>query len=406
MTRTILHIDLDAFFCAVEEQRNPDLRGQPFAVGGRPEGRGVVASCSYAARQFGIHSAMPMSQAVRRCPQLTIIPANHPLYSSVSRRVMAHLRAFTPQVEQLSIDEAFLDVSALDAPAADIAHQIQDSINRILQLPCSLGVAANKLVAKIANTVGKERGKQTNPPGKPPNAIQIVPPGTETAFLAPLPTTALWGVGPKTAQALAELNMHTIGDIARWPAHDLARRFGKHGAALAQRAKGIDDRPVVTERNTKSVSQETTFSEDICDGAVLKETLRSLSDGVSTRLQRKSLTGSTIKLKIRWVDFTTPTRQMTLPQPTDDADSIYRAAARLFDAIWHGEKVRLLGIGVSNIQEQMRQLTLWDTPNDAAENAAVDNAQPALPDVRLQTTLEQLRHRYGEQIVRRGSEFS
>ena len=229
MSRTILHLDLDAFFCAVEEQRDPTLCGKAFAVGARPEARGVVASCSYAARQFGIHSAMPMSQACRRCPQLLIIPSHFTTYRVVSEQVMARLRALTPLVEQLSIDEAFIDVSALEMPGQTLAERLQTAIREELGLPCSVGVASNKLIAKIATDVGKAAAQ----PGISPNALCVVPPGTEAEFLAPLPTRALWGVGPKTAERLAVLGVHTIGELAEWPEAELARRFGKAGHDLA-----------------------------------------------------------------------------------------------------------------------------------------------------------------------------
>ncbi len=228
MPRKILHLDLDAFFCAVEENLDPSLRGQAFAVGGQPDQRGVVASCSYAARVYGVRSAMPMAQAVRLCPNLIIRPNRRGVYGDVSRSVMAILHDLTPLVEQLSIDEAFLDVSLLPDPAELLARRLQERINTELHLPCSLGVASNKLVAKIANTVGKARARSSIPP----NAITIVPPGDEAAFLAPLPASELWGVGPKTAEQLARLDIHTIGDLARWPETDLIRRFGQHGQAL------------------------------------------------------------------------------------------------------------------------------------------------------------------------------
>jgi DNA polymerase-4 len=232
--RTIVHLDLDAFFCAVEEQRDPRLRGTPFAVGGRPESRGVVASASYMARKFGVHSAMPMSQAARLCPDLVVVPPNFTAYRAASQQVMARLNALTPLVEQISIDEAFLDVTALAEPGEMLAAQLQARIRDDLALSCSLGVASNKLVAKVATDVGKSLVRS----GKMPQAICVVPPGDEAAFLAPLPATALWGVGPKTAQKLAELSILTIGEIAAWPAADLARRFGQHGDDLARRARG------------------------------------------------------------------------------------------------------------------------------------------------------------------------
>ena len=257
--RTIIHLDLDAFYCAVEQQRDPSLHGKPFAVGGQPESRGVVASCSYAARLLGVHSAMPMAQAVRLCPDLLIVPPQFAAYRATSQLVMQHLHALTPLVEQISIDEAFLDVTALGEPGDILAAQLQATIRDDLALSCSLGVATNKLVAKVATDVGKSLVRS----GAMPQAICVVPPGEEAAFLAPLPATALWGVGPRTAEKLAALGIHTIGEIAAWPAADLARRFGQHGEDLARRARGVDTRPIVTERAAKSISQETTFADGV-----------------------------------------------------------------------------------------------------------------------------------------------
>ena len=382
--RKILHLDLDAFFCAVEEQRDPALRGKPFAVGGRPEERGVVASCSYPARQFGVRSALPMSQAVRLCPHLLIVPAHHQAYRRVSQQVMARLHALTPLVEQLSIDEAFLDVTGLSDESESIARRLQAQINRELQLPCSLGVATNKLVAKIANNVGK--AAQRN--GQSPNAITVVPPGLEVAFLDPLPSEELWGVGPKTAERLRELGINTIGDIARWPAAELAARFGKHGRDLADHAKGLDQRAVEPQRESKSISQETTFTRDVRDGEQLRRVLHEQVDGVARELRRKRLTATTVKLKLRWSDFTTITRQTSFAHPTAEAGAIESAALRLFAAIWNGEFVRLIGVGVSGLTDAARQLTLWEQPNEKEE--------------RLWQTIKTLRQRFGEDAVQRG----
>jgi DNA polymerase-4 len=388
MPRKILHLDLDAFFCAVEELRDPSLRGKPFAVGGRPETRGVVASCSYPARQAGIRSAMPMARAVTLCPALIIVPSHYRAYEEASRQVMACLHRLTPLVEQLSIDEAFLDVSDLPEPAEIIARRLQTEINRELGLPCSLGVAANKLVAKIANNIGKASVKT----GRPPNTIKVVPPGQEAAFLAPLPAEELWGVGPKTAQKLAQLGLHTIGDIARHPEADLGRRFGKPGADLARRARGLDDRPVETEYEAKSVSQETTFAQDISDNIQLRQTLRRLSEQVGRRLRSRQLQGVTVKIKLRWADFTTLTRQITLPHPTNLDGEIYAAALDLFEKTWPaGKPVRLVGVGVSGFDSPAYQLGLWQ-PDTGQEH-------------RLLNTLDKLRDRYGSKAVRRGSQL-
>jgi DNA polymerase-4 len=397
--RKIIHLDLDAFFCSVEELRDPALRGKVFAVGGRPESRGVVASCSYPARRLGIHSAMPMSQAVRRAPDLVIVPARHGEYGAVSRQVMQRLHALTPLVEQLSIDEAFLDVTARAEPPEEIARRLQQTIRSELQLPCSLGVASNKLVAKIANNVGKAAAQGAGPP----NAILVVPPGQEAEFLAPLPCAALWGVGPKTAERLRELGLHTIGDIAAWPEADLLRRFGKHGYDLARHARGLDDRPVIVQHERKSVSQETTFERDVADGARLRHVLHEQAAEVARILQRKELRGATVKIKVRWSDFTTLTRQVTLRHLTADTEEIGAAARELFDRLWEGQPVRLLGVGVSGLGEEPQQIGLWDSPPEPPAGAAA-----GAPDERRERLVEavsQLRARFGDQAVRRASDL-
>lgn len=389
MARWIIHLDLDAFFCAVEEQLDSSLRGKPFAVGGRPETRGVVASCSYAARVFGVHSAMPMGQAIGLCPELIVVRGDHRRYRAVSRRVMSILHSVTPLVEQISIDEAFLDVSGSSTPAEQLAVELQGRIQQELGLPCSLGVAGNKLVAKIANNIGKARPGRS---AEPPRSILVVPRGDEASFLAPLPTEELWGVGPKTAERLSRLGLRTIGDIAAMPEEELTSRFGKHGLDLSRRAKGIDQRPVVTHHEAKSVSQETTYVRDVIRGDELRGTLMDLSQGVARQLRRKRLTGTTVKIKLRWSDFTTPTRQMTLERPTDDPGEIYSVAVRLFDRLWtEGRPVRLLGVGVTGLGKQPRQMSLWDEPDERAE--------------RLEQAVRKVRRRYGDDAILRGDEL-
>jgi DNA polymerase-4 len=391
--RTIIHLDLDQFFCAVEEQRDPTLNGVPFAVGGSPEGRGVVASASYAARAFGVRSAMPMAHAVRLCPALITVRPDFPAYRAASQAVMAQLYDLTPLVEQISIDEAFLDVTTLGEPGATIAARLQATVRDALGLSCSVGVATNKLVAKIATDVGKGMARS----GALPHAICVVPPGDEAAFLAPLPADALWGVGPKTAEKLAGMGILTIGDLAAWPADDLARRFGQHGEDLARRSRGSDTRPIITERATKSISQETTFAHDVVDRASLERTIRAQAAEVAAKLQRKELMGTTVKLKIRWPDFTTPTRQLTLPQPTDAVEPIVAAALRLFGQIWsRGQPVRLIGVGVSGLGTPPRQLSLWDAPT------LEEQARQA----KLRAALDVLQARFGAGVVRRGCELS
>jgi DNA polymerase IV len=383
--RTILHLDLDAFFCAVEELHDPSLRGKAFAVGGRPDERGVVASCSYAARRFGVRSAMPMSRALRLCPGLLVISHHRGNYGEMSKIVMERLNDLSPLVEQFSIDEAFVDISDLREDPATVARLLQRRVNDELGLPCSVGVAANKLVAKIATEVGKKTAKKE----QPPNAVTVVPPGTEAAFLEPLPASMLWGVGPRTAAKLAEYGITTIGDIARRPAADLVRWFGENGRDLARRARGVDESPVTTEREAKSVSSETTFARDVRDDKALANTLRELSDDVGRHLRHAGLAGATVKIKLRWPDFTTLTRQVTLPQPTDQDEEIYTTALNLLGKVHaKGKAVRLIGVGVSGLGAPLRQLELWGVDSEKRR--------------KLQEVVDELQGKFGERSIRRG----
>ena len=386
--RKILHLDLDAFFCAVEEQHDSSLRRKPFAVGGHPSGRGVVASCSYAARKYGVRSAMPMARALQLCPELIVVSSRHGHYGEISRKVVSHLYDLTNLVEQISIDEAFLDVSDLRPSGEEIARRLQAIIWNEEGLPSSLGVATNKLVAKIANDVGK-RSVQSD---DPPMAIQVVPPGQEAAFLAPLPVEALWGIGPKTAARLKALAVETIGDVACLSEQELGYLFGKHGRSLAKRARGIDDRPIAASHQTKSISRETTFSENISEKARLCHRLRELSESVGRRTRRASIRGTTVKLKLRWADFSTLTRQTTLDEPTDQDAEIYRAALALFETTWkEGQPVRLIGVGISGLRDPVRQLSLWGTPSEEQD--------------RLQKALDSVRERFGRGALRHASDL-
>jgi DNA polymerase IV len=383
--RKIIHLDLDAFFCAVEELHQPELRGKAFAVGGKPQERGVVASCSYAARQQGVHSAMPMAQAIRQCTGLLVISPNFEAYRSMSKLVMEILHQRAGLVEQLSIDEAFLDVTDLPQSGLEIAQELQQSIRNQLGLPCSLGVASNKLLAKTATDVGKGRHRAPTPPC----AIEVVPPGEEAAFLASLPARALWGVGPKTAARLTDLGIKTIGDIARLPEAVLLRQFGQMGRDIGRHARGIDDRPVIPERAARSISSETTFERDIAAHTVLRETLYKLSEDVARSLRRKGLCAGTIRLKIRWPDFTTHTRQISLSQPTDQDRLIFEAAYHLFNSIWkEGQSVRLMGVGAARLVERAHQLSLWDTTDQK--------------ELRLRDALDELQQRFGADVVQKG----
>lgn len=392
MPRIILHIDLDAFFCSVEENRDPSLRGKAFAVGGRPDERGVVASCSYAARRMGVRSAMPMSKALRLSPGLIIVSSRHSHYSDVSRQVMAILHEQTPLVEQISIDEAFLDISDIRDEPPRFARRLQARIRDELHLPCSIGIASNKLMAKLATEVGKAEALQrikAQGLAEPPNAVTIVPAGEEAAFLSPLPADMLWGVGPKTAARLTELGIRTIGDLAKWPEMELMRLFGENGRDLARHSKGIDERPVTTERETKSISQEITFSKDVRDDNLLQKTIREMSAEVALQLRKNSLAGKTIKLKIRWPDFTTLTRQTTLGDPTDQDVVIANTALELMRIVRKpNQAVRLIGVGVSGLGAPIRQLGLWDMDSEKSR--------------RLQEAIDQLKEKYGSDVIHKG----
>ena len=375
--RKILHFDLDAFFCSVEELLDPTLRGRAFVVGGSPQGRGVVTSASYAARAFGVRSAMPMARALRLCPELISVRGNHRLYGEYSDKVMTLLRESAPLVEQISIDEAFLDVSDDPRPSGDIAKELQIRIREQFGLPTSWGAAGNKLVAKVATEVGK------------PNGLVVVPPSQEASFLAPLPVEMLWGVGPKSRARLQDLEIRTIGDLTALPAVQLVRLYGERGTELAARARGQDDSPVVEGHEPRSMSSERTFAKDVDDWDTLRRNLREMSDSVGRRLRREGLAGSTVRLKLRWPDFTTITRQSRLPQPSDVDGEIYQAAAALLRANWKaGRKIRLLGIGVADLGSLTRQLSLFD--------------RSWQEDERLLQAVDSIRAKYGPAALQRG----
>jgi DNA polymerase-4 len=389
MTRKIIHIDLDAFYCAVEEFMNPELSGKAFAVGGNPEHRGVVASCSYAARQFGVRSAMPMARAKQLCPELVILPWRRSEYIKKSKDVMNILKRSTPLIEQLSIDEAFLDLSDKPIHLTLLATDLQDSINQETSLPCSIGAASNKLVAKIASEVGKSVVKTKTYP----NAIQVVPAGREAEFLSNLPARMLWGVGPKTYETLEDLGLYTIGSIAQWPEDDLVLRFGQLGYDLSRRAKGIDHSPVTSSRETKSISQETTFNQDIDDERKLIEVLGEQCESISNNLIKANLQGTTIKLKLRWPHFETINRQTSLTYPTDEADVIYQTALNLFQENWKpGMPIRLLGVGISGFSHPSKQLSLWESADHEDQN-------------KLQSLIDEVHKKFGNHTIRRGNKL-
>ena len=349
--KTILHADLDAFFAAVEQRDNPELRGKPVIVGGGgPNDRGVVSTASYEARVFGVRSAMPLRTAGALCPQGIFVPVNGHKYSEASRQVMAIFRRFSPLVEPLSIDEAFLDLTGTDqlfGSGEDAARQLKHAVHAETELTVSVGVASNRLVAKIASDLRK------------PDGLVVVPVGDEAAFLAPLGIERLWGVGAKTRHSLAELGVATIGDLANLPEDVLVRRYGQHGRDLALRSRGIGETVVGGHDAAKSVSQEHTYDVDTSDWQVLEQSLLALSEGVAARLRSTNVVCSTVSVKIRNSAFETITRQRTLANPTDQGDVIWHTAVELTRREVRGQRIRLLGVAASGLGEQ-RQLALFD----------------------------------------------
>jgi DNA polymerase-4 len=376
--RTILHVDLDAFFASVEQRDRPELRGRPVAVGGGGAGdRGVVSAASYEARRYGVRSAMPLRTAAALCPDLVFVPVDGAKYASVSREVMAILRRFTPLMEPISIDEAFLDVTASRALFGDgetIALAIKAAVRDEVRLTASVGVATTKLVAKVASDLRK------------PDGLVVVAPSDEATFLAPLPVWRLWGVGPQTAAALREQGVATIGDLAALPLDVLVRRFGKHGASLHERARGIDPDPVEGADPAKSIGHEHTFDIDTDDRDVIERTLLAMSEGVAARLRSAGLRASTVTVKLRDSDFRTITRQRTLADPTDLTEPIWRTALELAGPELRGIRVRLVGVTASGLAAP-EQLSLFTTADERMRRAV--------------EAADALRRRYGERVVTR-----
>ena len=356
----ILHVDLDAFFAAVEQRDRPELRGRPVIVGGGgPGDRGVVSAASYEARVFGVRSAMPLRTAAALCPDGVFLPVDGRRYQAVSREVMTILGRFTPRLEPISIDEAFLDVAgskALFGSGEDIARSIKQAIRDELQLTASVGVASSKLVAKIASELRK------------PDGLVVVAPGDEAAFLAPLPIWRLWGVGPQTRKVLADHGVTTIGDLAALPEDVLLRRFGRQGPVLAARARGLDSSPVADAMDAKSVSHEHTFDADTRDRELIERTLLALSEGVAGRLRKAGIKAATIAVKVRDTEFATVSRQRTLSAPTDQTDDIYRTALALARPEVRGMAVRLLGVAATGLTER-EQLALFEAPDSRRRRA-------------------------------------
>jgi DNA polymerase-4 len=381
--RQIIHLDMDAFYASVEVLDAPALKGKPVIVGG-PRQRGVVSAASYEARKYGVHSAQPMATAMALCPQGIFLPVRMARYKEVSDQVFEIFFRFTPLVEPLSIDEAFLDVTAsvkLFGPAEGIAGQIRKLVREDIGLTVSAGVAPSKLVAKIASDLHK------------PDGLTVVPEGNVRSFLDPLSIDKLWGVGKVTQKDLSLLNVKTIGDLSRLPKDLLQRRFGQQGLQLYFLSKGIDDREVQPERKVKSIGREETFSEDILEKEKAGKALLVLSHRVAKRLRRHGIGGRTITLKVTYQHFIQITRSQTLPEATDDGRTIYRSCRDLMEKTEIGRKpVRLLGIYLSQLTKPGGgQLLLFDQNNGLKKGA------------RLNRALDTIQDKYGDQAIQPGS---
>lgn len=376
----ILHVDMDAFFASVEQLDHPEWRGRPVIVGGSPEGRGVVSTASYEARRFGIHSAMPSARAARLCPDAVWARGSFDRYREMSRQVCEILAAASPRVQQVSIDEAYLDATPTahrPTHPVELAHTIQERVDA-LGLSCSIGVAASKTVAKIASDHDK------------PHGITVVLPGAEAAFLAPLPASVIPGVGGVTAERLRGVGIKTIGDLAALDPETAHQLLGSFGPDLVLRARGVDDRPVGEDRGVKSVSSEHTFATDVRQRVEVERELRSLVQKVAVRLRRKELRGRTLTVKLRYADFTTKSASRTIPVPTDLDDELLPVALDLIRQSWTaGAGLRLLGFGVSGFGDAAEQLDLLS--GDSGHGRERSRA--------LTESIDAVKARFGEEAI-------
>ncbi|MDZ4685304.1 MAG: DNA polymerase IV [Planctomycetaceae bacterium] len=380
----ILHIDMDAFYASVEERERPELVGKPVIVGGLPAGRGVVAAANYEVRKYGVRSAMPTATALRLCPHAIVIPPRIAFYAEVSAEIRAIFERYTPLVEPLSLDEAFLNVAGsevLFGPARDIAQQIKQEIWQSLRLVASVGVAPNKFVAKIASDLHK------------PDALVVVMPDEVQAFLDPLPVSRLWGAGPAAQQRFAGMRIETIREVRELSPEKLTELFGKTGERYWELARGIDRRPVVPDREAKSISHETTFATDIGDHDVLRGWLLDLAEQVTCRLRRQGISGRRVQLKLRFSDFHTITRARTLPAPSHLTQEVGRTAVELLEEGLATSRlpVRLVGVSMSGLEPaRERQKSLFG--DEERERAS-----------RLDAMRDQIRQRFGAAGLQRAS---
>jgi DNA polymerase IV len=383
--RVILHVDMDAFYASIEQRDDPSLQGRPVIVGADPKhgtGRGVVAACSYEARKFGVHSALPIGRAWKLCPEGAFVRPRMQRYVEVSHEIMEVLQRFTNLVEPLSIDEAFLDITGsrtLFGAPIQIARAVKKQIREATGLTASAGVGPNKFIAKIASDLRK------------PDGLVVVEPGEEESFLRDLPISRLWGVGPKTEKRLLEMGLRTIGALRDRKQQELTEVLGSNlGAHLWQLALGRDERPVIPNWEPKSVSNETTFEEDTRDRELLAKTIRKLAENVGRRLRRDNYRARKVTLKIRFEPFETHTRQVSVKKPLDSDDEITRLALSLFGQFSLDRRVRLIGVGTGEIVrpgEGPMQLGLFDEP---LKSGVIDR------------TVDAIRDRFGDDLIKRG----
>ena len=374
---------MDAFYASVEQRDRPELRGRPVIVGADPRGRGVVAASSYEARRFGVHSAMPIGRAARLCPDGVFLPVDMEKYARVSREIMAILAEFTPLLEPLSIDEAFLDVTktrALFGDGEEQARRIKSRIRTAVGLAASVGVASNKFIAKVASDLEK------------PDGLVVVTPGGEADFLAPLPVSRLWGAGRVTTADLESMGIRTIGQLAAIPPSHLQSRFGRGGALLSALAHGVDERAVEPFAPPKSMGAEETFERDHRDGERLRATLRGQAERVARELRAQGYAGRTVTLKLRFADFSTITRSHT-GDPTQDGLTVYREASALLDRVVLRQPVRLIGLSVAGL-------------GPAGEGQLALLGPDAVRRERLARALDRLAERFGEASVRPATTLS
>ncbi len=381
--KTIFHVDMDAFFVSVEELFDPSLKGKAVVVGGQRDERGVVSAASYEARKFGVHSAMPLRTAAKRCPHAIFVDGHPERYRECSEKVYEVLNSFSPQVEMASIDEAYLDMTGTDrlhGPPLRAAHRLHDKMKLATQLNCSIGIGTSRLIAKVSSAQAK------------PNGVLWIMPGQEAKFLAPLDVRDIPGVGKVMEQDLHQLGVYRVGDLAALQENVLEERFGKWGMALAGKARGEDaggwfDSEVGADTDPKSISHEHTYNHDTADIEQLESTLMRLSEMVGRRLRENRLHARTIQLKLRYQDFTTITRAHSLAEPTQLDTEIFEQIRTLFRNNWRkGAKVRLLGVHVSGFEGHSGQIELLDSTLHERWNKAL-------------TTADRLRDKFGESSI-------